>query len=88
MDANRKNLEHKSIVTEVFFHYAFVIRSRHGGRVTIMGDIVDYAPVAATIFAIPQFLPQLLKLHRTRDAAGVSWPGHANCAVNNAAWAV
>jgi uncharacterized protein with PQ loop repeat len=51
-----------------------------------MGDPLDYAPIAAAAFAIPQFLPQLLKLRRTDDAAGVSWPWAALTSVNNAAW--
>ena len=51
-----------------------------------MGDPLDYAPIAAAAFAIPQFLPQLRKLHRTDDPAGVSWPWAALTSVNNAAW--
>lgn len=52
-----------------------------------MGDVLDYAPIAATTFAIPQFLPQLVKLRRTGDTAGVSWPWAVLTSVNNAAWA-
>jgi uncharacterized protein with PQ loop repeat len=51
-----------------------------------MGNPLDYAPIAAAAFAIPQFLPQLLKLQRTDDTAGVSWPWAALTSVNNAAW--
>ena len=51
-----------------------------------MGNPVDYAPIAAAAFAIPQFLPQLLKLRRTDDTAGVSWPWATLTSVNNAAW--
>jgi hypothetical protein len=51
-----------------------------------MGNLIDYAPVAAAAFAIPQFLPQLGKLRRTDDTAGVSWPWAALTSVNNAAW--
>jgi uncharacterized protein with PQ loop repeat len=51
-----------------------------------MGNPLDYAPIAAAAFAIPQFLPQILKLRRTDDAAGVSWPWAALTSVNNAAW--
>jgi uncharacterized protein with PQ loop repeat len=51
-----------------------------------MGDLLDAAPIAAAAFAIPQFLPQLLKLRRTHDTAGVSWPWAALTSVNNAAW--
>jgi uncharacterized protein with PQ loop repeat len=53
-----------------------------------MTDVLDYAPIAATTFAIPQFLPQLIKLRRTDDTAGVSWPWSTLTSVNNAAWAV
>jgi hypothetical protein len=51
-----------------------------------MGNPIDYAPIAAAAFAIPQFLPQLRKLRRTDDPAGVSWPWAALTSVNNAAW--
>jgi uncharacterized protein with PQ loop repeat len=53
-----------------------------------MGNAVDYAPLAAAAFAIPQFLPQLLKLRATRDAAGVSWSWATLTSVNNGAWLV
>lgn len=51
-----------------------------------MGALLDYAPVAATAFAIPQFLPQVLKLSRTGDTDGVSWSWATLTCVNNAAW--
>jgi uncharacterized protein with PQ loop repeat len=51
-----------------------------------MGDILDYLPIAAAAFAIPQFLPQLLKLRATGDTAGVSWSWATLTTVNNAAW--
>jgi uncharacterized protein with PQ loop repeat len=51
-----------------------------------MGDLLDYAPIAAAAFAIPQFLPQLRKLRATDDTAGISWPWAALTSVNNAAW--
>src|SRR4029453_4092539 len=51
-----------------------------------MGNPLDYAPIAAAAFAIPQFLPPLHKLQRTDDTAGVSWPWAALTSVNNAAW--
>jgi uncharacterized protein with PQ loop repeat len=51
-----------------------------------MGDLLDYLPIAAAAFAIPQFLPQLRKLRATDDTAGVSWPWAALTSVNNAAW--
>jgi uncharacterized protein with PQ loop repeat len=51
-----------------------------------MGDLFDYAPIAATAFAIPQFLPQIVKLCGTDDTAGVSWSWATLTGVNNAAW--
>ena len=51
-----------------------------------MSDALDYAPIAAAAFAVPQFLPQIRKLRATRDAAGVSWPWAALTSLNNAAW--
>jgi uncharacterized protein with PQ loop repeat len=51
-----------------------------------MGDPLDYLPIAAAAFAIPQFLPQLLKLRATDDTAGVSWSWATLTSVNNAAW--
>ena len=51
-----------------------------------MGNPIDYAPIAAAAFAIPQFLPQLRKLRATADAAGVSWPWATLTSVNNGAW--
>jgi len=51
-----------------------------------MGDFLDCAPIAAAAFAIPQFLPQILKLRATDDTAGVSWSWATLTSVNNAAW--
>jgi uncharacterized protein with PQ loop repeat len=51
-----------------------------------MIDALDYAPIAATAFAIPEFLPQFLKLRATRDTAGVSWSWATLAGINNAAW--
>jgi uncharacterized protein with PQ loop repeat len=49
-------------------------------------DALEYAPIAATAFAVPQFLPQIRKLRATDDTAGVSWSWAALTSVNNAAW--
>ena len=51
-----------------------------------MTDVLGYAPIAATVFAVPQFLPQILKLRATRDPAGVSWAWATLTCLNNAAW--
>jgi hypothetical protein len=51
-----------------------------------MGDLLDYAPIAAAAFAIPQFLPQFRQLRSSDDAAGISWSWAALTSVNNAAW--
>src|ERR1039457_1693713 len=57
-----------------------------GGQRPLMMDALDYAPVAATAFAVPQFLPQILKLRATHDTDGVSWSGATLTSLNNAAW--
>jgi uncharacterized protein with PQ loop repeat len=51
-----------------------------------MIDVLDYAPIAATTLAIPQFLPQIVKLRATRDTAGLSWAWALLTSLNNAAW--
>jgi uncharacterized protein with PQ loop repeat len=51
-----------------------------------MGELLEYAPIAAAAFAIPQFLPQILKLRATKDTEGVSWSWATLTSVNNAAW--
>ena len=51
-----------------------------------MIDALDYAPIAATVFAVPQFLPQVLKFRATRDTAGLSWAWATLTCLNNAAW--
>ena len=53
-----------------------------------MVDFLEYAPLAATGFAILQFVPQISKLQGTEDTAGVSWSWAALTSVNNAAWFV
>ena len=51
-----------------------------------MINVLDYAPIVATAFAVPEFLPQIVKLRATRDTAGVSWSWAALTSLNNAAW--
>jgi hypothetical protein len=51
-----------------------------------MIDVLDYAPIAATGFAVPEFIPQIRKLRATHDTTGVSWSWAALTSVNNAAW--
>jgi PQ loop repeat len=51
-----------------------------------MTDALTYAPIAATAFAVPQFLPQIRKLLATGDAAGVSAAWAILTCLNNAAW--
>lgn len=51
-----------------------------------MTSVLGYAPIAAAVFGVPQFLPQMLKLRATRDSAGISWSWAALTTVNNAAW--
>jgi hypothetical protein len=49
-------------------------------------DVVALLPVVAAGFAVPQFVPQILKLRRTGDIAGLSGPWAVLTGVNNAAW--
>ncbi len=51
-----------------------------------MIHLLDYAPIAAAGFAVPQFLPQIRKLRTTGDTAGISPSWAALTSVNNAAW--
>ncbi len=51
-----------------------------------MIDVLDYAPIAAAGFAVPQFVPQIRKLAVTHDTTGVSWSWAVLTSVNNAAW--
>lgn len=49
-------------------------------------NLLDFTSVVATAFAVPQFLPQILKLRATRDTAGVSWSWATLTSINNGAW--
>jgi uncharacterized protein with PQ loop repeat len=51
-----------------------------------LANLLDYAPLAATGCAVPQFLPQIHKLRATDDSAGVSWSWATLTSVNNATW--
>jgi uncharacterized protein with PQ loop repeat len=51
-----------------------------------MTNLLNDIPIVATVFAVPQFLPQILKLRATHDTTGVSWSWAALTGVNNAAW--
>jgi uncharacterized protein with PQ loop repeat len=51
-----------------------------------MIHVLDYAPIAAAVFAVPQFLPQILRLRATHDTAGVSWSWATLTSLNNGAW--
>lgn len=53
-----------------------------------MSVLAAALPVLAAAFAIPQFMPQIVKLARTGDSSGVSLPWSALTSVNNAAWLV
>ena len=52
-----------------------------------MRAVFSLLPLAAAILAVPQFLPQLARLRRTGETAGVSWSWAALTSINNAAWA-
>lgn len=64
----------------------FPRRSFGRGGETTTTELLDYAPLAATAFAIPQFLPQILRVRATDDTAGVSWSWSILTGVDNAAW--
>jgi hypothetical protein len=49
-------------------------------------QVLDYVPLAAAAFAVPQFVPQVLKLRATGDTGGVSWSWAVLTSINNAAW--
>jgi len=51
-----------------------------------MDAVLDWLPVAATVFAVPQFLPQLAGVWRTEDTAGVSWSWAALTSASNGGW--
>jgi uncharacterized protein with PQ loop repeat len=48
--------------------------------------MLDWLPFVATVFAVPQFLPQIAAVWRTGDTAGVSWAWAALTSVSNAGW--
>jgi uncharacterized protein with PQ loop repeat len=52
-----------------------------------MRDAFSLLPLVAAILAVPQFLPQLARLRRTGETAGVSWSWAVLTSVNNVAWA-
>ena len=52
-----------------------------------MHAVFSSLPLMAAVLAVPQFLPQLARLRRTGETAGVSWSWAALTSINNAAWA-
>lgn len=56
------------------------------GRQALMTRLLDYLPITAAVFGIPQYLPQIIKLRVTHDTAGVSWAWATLTSLNNAAW--
>ena len=51
-----------------------------------MDAVFSSLPLVAAVLAVPQFLPQLARLRRTGETAGVSWSWAVLTSVNNAAW--
>ena len=51
-----------------------------------MSRLLDLAPLAAAVVAVPEFLPQLVKVRRSRDASGVSMSWAVLTSTNNGAW--
>jgi uncharacterized protein with PQ loop repeat len=81
-------------ITSLFAKISGLIRNRlslSGFRPSAWGSSMHTAfsllPLTAAILAVPQFLPQLTRLARTGETAGVSWSWAALTSINNAAWA-
>jgi hypothetical protein len=55
-------------------------------RMLLPVNVVAVLPVLAAGFAVPQFVPQILKVRRTGDTAGLSGPWAVLTGVNNTAW--
>ncbi|MES9543418.1 MULTISPECIES: hypothetical protein [unclassified Actinomadura] len=53
-----------------------------------MSGAADWLPIAAAVFGVPQFLPQLARVLRAGDTAGVSWSWAALTSVGNAGWII
>jgi uncharacterized protein with PQ loop repeat len=51
-----------------------------------VNPLLSLLPVAAALFAVPQFMPQLTQVLRTSDVAGVSWSWAALTSISNAGW--
>jgi metal-dependent amidase/aminoacylase/carboxypeptidase family protein len=52
-----------------------------------MDLVLTLLPLAATVLAIPQYLPQVLRLRATGRTAGLAWSWAALSCVGNTAWA-
>jgi uncharacterized protein with PQ loop repeat len=68
----------------MFIYQAATATAGEGGAQ--VGGVLDWLPVAAAVFAVPQFLPQLARVWRTGDTAGVSWSWAALTSVSNGGW--
>jgi PQ loop repeat len=51
-------------------------------------DPTDLLPAMAVCFAVPQYIPQIQKLRRTGDTAGLSTARALLAGINNAYWCV
>ncbi len=67
-------------------YFSFHRSPSEGKALTNPAAVLDYAPIGAAAFAIPQFLPQIRKVLATADTAGVSGSWATLTSVNNAAW--
>ena len=70
-------------------HHRLSLRgaSMPSDRGSSMHAAFSLLPLVAAVLAVPQFLPQLARLRRTGETAGVSWSWAALTSINNAAWA-
>ncbi|TDD99919.1 hypothetical protein [Jiangella asiatica] len=59
-----------------------------GKRIPSMDQVSDWLPVAAAVFGVPQFLPQLARVWRAGDLSGVSWSWATLTSVSNGGWII
>jgi hypothetical protein len=70
----------KEIATEIGHTYHVHVAQ------TATVDVIAVLPVLAAGFAVPQFVPQITKLRRTDDTAGLSPSWALLTGINNTAW--
>jgi uncharacterized protein with PQ loop repeat len=77
----------RTILSQIAPHRLVFAQIDASDRNSLAG-MLDLLPVVATVFAMPQFLPQIAAVWRTGDTAGVSWAWAALTSVSNGGWIV